>query len=457
VVKEDIKSELAVPLTVDEKLIGVLNVDSTRSNAFDEEDLDLLTLLSKQSAQVIRNGQLFETSQRQVEQLSTLIEINKAITSTLSLDKILNQIVERTAKLMKSKICSILFLTENNKELILKAQFGGSPDYSGRPNLQVETCLIGKVIREKTSIQVLDISQESGYLFKEMAREEKLKSLLSVPLIVRDQVIGVLNIYKSKRYLFSEEEKMLVRTFADLCSVAIENARLYEKMIDLEEQTRRAERLTAVGELAVGIAHEIRNPLTIVKMIFESGSALTNQDRRVISEELSRMNTIISHLLDYTRPKEVVHEPCDIQKSLENTLFLLAPQFEKKNIRVTTRFNTQDRLVLADSVQLQQVFLNLLLNACDAITSEGLIQIECRARMGNMEIAIDDNGKGIPEEIQQKLFVPFTTNKPKGLGLGLSIVHRILKAHNGSIDITSSNGTGTHVMVKIPTYVEGKK
>jgi signal transduction histidine kinase len=452
-VKEDIKSELAVPLIVDDKLIGVLNVDSIRANAFDEEDLDLLTLLSKQSAQVIRNGQLFDTSRRQVEQMTTLIEINKAIASTLSLEKILNQIVERTAKLMKSKICSILFLTENKKELILKAQFGGSPDYSDKPDLQVESCLIGQVIQAKRSIQVPDITRESGYLLKELAKKEKLKSLLSVPLIVREHVIGVLNIYKSKRYHFTDEERILVRTFADLCSIAIENARLYEKMIDLEEQTRRAERLTAVGELAVGIAHEIRNPLTIVKMLFESGSVLTDKDRQVISEELTRMNKIISHWLDYTRPKEIEQEPCDIQKSLENTLFLLTPQFDKKNIKVDAAYHTLGNPVLADPVQLQQVFLNLLLNACDAITGEGQLQIICRVTADKMmEVSIKDNGIGISKSMQEKLFIPFTTTKSKGLGLGLSIVHRILKAHNGSIDIVSSPGKGTTATIQIPIY-----
>lgn len=451
-VKEDIQSELAVPLVVEDKLIGVLNVDSTHADAFDEEDLDLLTLLSRQSAQVIRNGQLFDTSRKQLEQMSTLIEINKAITSTLSLEKILNQIVERTARLMKSKICSILFLTDDGRELILKAQYGGGTDYSHKPNLKVDSCLIGKVIRTRGSLQVPDITRESDYFFKDLARQEKLKSLLSVPLIVRERVIGVLNIYKSKQYIFSDEECVLVRTFADLCSVAIENARLYEKMIDLEEQTRRAERLAAVGELSVGIAHEIRNPLTIVKMIFESGSALTKKDTKVISQELNRMNQIISQLLDYTRPKEITQEACDVKQNLENTLFLLGPQLDKKNIKIVTDYKTQGFSVLADPVQLQQVFLNLLLNACDSIDGKGKISIRCKITRENMmQISIRDNGSGITKEIQGKLFVPFTTSKPKGLGLGLSIVHRILKAHSGSIEISSLPGKGTTVTVILPT------
>lgn len=120
-VKEDIQSELAVPLRVDGKLIGVVNVDSVKLGAFGEEDLNLLTLLSKQSAQVIRNAQLFDTVRRKVEELSALIEVNKTIASNFNLEKILSQIVERTARLMKTKICSLMLLSEDGEELILKA------------------------------------------------------------------------------------------------------------------------------------------------------------------------------------------------------------------------------------------------------------------------------------------------------------------------------------------------
>ena len=116
-----IQSELAVPLRVDGKLIGVVNVDSVKLGAFGEEDLNLLTLLSKQSAQVIRNAQLFDTVRRKVEELSALIEVNKTIASNFNLQKILSQIVERTARLMKTKICSLMLLSEDGEELILKA------------------------------------------------------------------------------------------------------------------------------------------------------------------------------------------------------------------------------------------------------------------------------------------------------------------------------------------------
>ncbi len=449
-VNEKIRSELAVPLLLEEQLIGVLNVDSTRKNAFTAEDLDLLTLLSKQSAQVIQNGQLFDTANRKIEELSTLIKINKTIASTLDLDKTLRQIVERTARLMKSALCSIMLISEDNDSLTLKAHHGGSPDYQGRPNVSIRQSAIGKVIRKRCSLIAYDIEKEMDAPFAAIARREGLRSLLSVPLVVRNRAIGLINIYKTRKYRFSEEEKRLLKTFADLCAIAIENAQLYENMLTLEEQARHAERLTSVGELAVSIAHEIRNPLTIVKMIFESGDRLNDRDRAVISEELSRMNEIITRLLDFTRPKEAVRKPCRVQKSLQNALFLLSREFARKNIQIDAQFAETLPKILADPVQLQQVFLNLLLNASEAMPGGGKIEISVQPTAENLEISIRDNGIGLPEAVQKNLFVPFTTTKTTGLGLGLSIVKRIIDAHGGEIRMNSSADAGTHVTIRLP-------
>ncbi len=449
-VNEKIKSELAVPLLLEDQLIGVLNVDSTRSNAFTTEDLDLLTLLSKQSAQVIQNGQLFDTANRKIEELSTLIKINKTIASSLDLDKTLRQIVERTARLMNSALCSIMLVSEDGDSLMLKAHHGGSSDYERRPNISIKQSDIGKVIRKRRSLIVYDIAKELDAAFAAIARQEGLRSLLSVPLVVRNRAIGLINIYKSRKYRFSDEEKRLLKTFADLCAIAIENAQLYEKMLTLEEQTRHAERLTSVGELAVSIAHEIRNPLTIVKMIFESGDRLNVRDREVISEELSRMNEIITRLLDFTRPKEAVREACRVQKSLQNALFLLAREFVRKNIQINTQFADSLPKILADPVQLQQVFLNLLLNASEAMPGGGKIDISVQPAGEHLKISISDNGIGLPESVQKKLFVPFTTTKMTGLGLGLSIVKRIIDAHGGEIRMNSATDTGTRVTIRLP-------
>lgn len=450
-VKADIRSELAVPLLLEDRLIGVLNVDSTRVNAFTEEDLDLLTLLSKQSARVIQNGHLFDTVRRKVAELSTLININKTIANTLDLDKILRQIVENTARLMSSALCSVMLLSEDGEELVLKAHHGGSPAYARRPNIDVQQSALGKVLLARRTLMIEDITTEMDDDFGTIARQEKLRSLLSVPLVVRDRAIGVLNVYKSRKYRFTSEEKQLLKTLADLCAIAIDNAQLYEKMLTLEEQTRRAERLTAVGELAVSIAHEIRNPLTIVKIILDSGEQLNDRDREVITEELTRMNKIITHLLDYTRPKEAVREPCRVRKILQNALFLLERDFARRNIRTVTQLQEGLPKILADPVQLQQVFLNLLLNSSEAMPEGGEIYVRTGLfESSRVEIEIRDSGTGLPETVRKNLFVPFTTTKEKGLGLGLSIVKRIIDSHSGEITFHNAPEGGAVVILRLP-------
>jgi signal transduction histidine kinase len=449
--KEDIKSELAVPLEVDGELIGVVNVDSVKVNAFDVEDLELLTLLSKQSAQVIRNSRLYDTVHRKVEELSTLIEVNKTIAGTLSLDRILHEIVERTAKLMDSKLCALRLLSDDGAELVLRAHYGRSSIYSDAPDIRVKGSLIGKVIQTGEAIQVQDVKKQADYRLFDFAQQEGLCALLSVPLKVRETIIGVININKATSYVFSQEEVTLLHTFADLCAIAIENARLYNKMVILEEQTRRAERLAAVGELAAGVAHEIRNPLTIIKMIFESGGELNSKDVEVITEELERMNQIVTHFLKFAKPKEPNREACDVNKNLENVLLLLSHSVDSKRIQLSKHLEENLPIIQADTIQLQQVLFNLLMNSIEALPEEGKVEITSRSlQPDSIAIDIRDNGSGIPKSVKDNLYVPFTTTKPKGLGLGLSIVKRIVRVHKGKVEIESEEGQGTLVHIELP-------
>jgi signal transduction histidine kinase len=452
-VKQDIKSELAVPLTINGKLIGVVNVDSVRLNAFDIDDLELLTLLSKQSALMIQNARLFATVQRKVEELTTLIDISKTVAGTLALDRALNEIVERTAKLMDSKLCTISLLSDDGESLILRAYYGKSVVHSNNLTINVRESLIGKVILTGQSIQVADVKKEPAYHLSEFAEREGLFSLLAVPLKVRARVIGVIIINKSTFYTFSEEEITLMRTFADLCAVTIENARLYEKMVVLEEQTRQAERLATVGELAAGVAHEIRNPLTIIKMIFESGDALNAKDIEIITEELERMSKNVTHFLKFAKPSDPNREKCDVNEGLENVLFLLTHLLDEKRIVLKCAFDAKLPKIYADPIQLRQVFLNVLMNSIEALPPNGVIRVNSlRLASGWVRIRIEDNGIGLPQEVKDKLFAPFTTTKPTGLGLGLSIVKRVIKAHKGKIRIESAENRGTTVEIDLPQH-----
>ena len=442
-------------MKLSEKIIGVLNVDSTRKAAFSQDDVALLSLLAKQSAQVIRNGHLFEDVTRQVDKLSTLIEINKMIAASLSLEEILKKIVERAAFLMNSGICSVLLLSEDGTKLQLQAEFGAGEGVPVQSGIPVSGTIYGQVIREKKSRQVRNLRDEKYGRFDSKAGADSLHSLLTVPLIAGDNVIGLLNIFKSSAYRFDRSERRLLRTFADLCAIAIENARLHEKTLALEDQSRRAGRIAAVGELAVGIAHEIRNPLPILKMIFDAGSELTGQDRAVIAAELARMNKIITQLLDYTRLKQPEKSHCSLEKILADTLLLVSYDFNKRNVQIQKKIARPLPKIFADPVQLQQIFLNILMNAADAIRENGriFIGVQADAETG-IEIVFRDDGPGLPQVVRDNMFVPFTTTKEKGLGLGMSIIKRLVEENDGHVFIESKTGEGTTVMLRLPPEKE---
>ena len=450
-VDEAIRSELAVPLIVEGETLGVVNVNSAEVGAFTQADLELLIMLTSQSAQVIRNARLFDTIRQRAEELSALFTVGKSIAGTLNLERVLHQVVEEAARLMNTKICSLMLLTEDGVELIIEAVYGGSPDYTDRENLSVEEALIGQVIRTKQPLTVMDVREEELYRHPDLASREGLCSLLSVPMIARGRAIGVLNTYKSTRHRFAESEIQLLSSMADLAAIAIENARLYEQMMVLEERIRRIEKLGVLGELSVGVAHEIRNPLTIIKMLVHGLRAEyeENQDMGIIASEIDRMNGIVTRFLNYARPAESVSEEVDLNVLLDGTVQLVGHRIRRQQIEVERRYEELPT-VQADPDQIEQVLLNLLLNALDAMPEGGMLSFTTRAVDGYVEARIRDTGPGIPEEIRDHLFQPFITTKSDGLGLGLSIVRRIVDEHHGDVRVEADDGTGTEFILTLP-------
>jgi len=449
VMDDNIRSELAVPLVLEGQVIGVVNVNSTKLDAFTQEDLELLSTLASQSAKVIQNAKLYDALRRKANELSTLFNVGKIITGTLNLEEVLNQIVEKASYLMNTKLCSLMLLNEDGMELIIKAVHGGSPDYAQRPNLKVDESLIGGVVKTKRPLTALDVRQVPGYKYLDLARREGLCSLLSVPLIFKEQVIGIINVYKSTQDKFTSDEIGLLSNLADQSAMAIQNARLYEQMMNLEEGIRRIEKLGVLGELAVEVAHEVRNPLTIIKMLLHALKVDNSKDVEVIEGEIDRINKIVTQFLDYARPGEPVLKEIDVNRILDTTLILLSHRLNKRKIELVKDLPSVPRLS-ADPDKLEQAFLNLFLNAIDAMPSGGRLKVSTRTSNGYVQIEIGDSGVGIPPQIKNKLFKPFTTTKEGGLGLGLSVVHRIVEGHKGRIAVESTPEHGTAFTISLP-------
>jgi two-component system nitrogen regulation sensor histidine kinase GlnL len=247
----------------------------------------------------------------------------------------------------------------------------------------------------------------------------------------------------------------------------------------LEAEVRRVERLATVGTLAAGVAHEIKNPLVSLKTFAQllpqkyDDPEFRTSFSQIASAEIERINSLVEQLLRFARPPKPIAVPIDVHEPLEGTLSLLATELTKKNISVKTHYHEGPLIVHGDSEQLRQVFMNVLLNAVEALSPKGGGEIEIttgkRRRWSwiappsnsplpqgyswsdeEATIRIEDNGPGIKEAHLKYVFDPFFTTKDTGHGLGLSIAHNIVREHHGSINADNRPGGGAAFTVTLP-------
>ena len=225
----------------------------------------------------------------------------------------------------------------------------------------------------------------------------------------------------------------------------------------LKQELERSDRLKATSTLALGLAHEVKNPLTTIKTFAEylpekyKDEDFVNKFSKIIPTEVERINSIIHQLLDFSKPSPPIFKETNIHELLMNILTFLNSNFLKKKIKVNEFYADSALSVKADPIQLKQAFLNIFLNAIEAMPTGGDLTIKTEiTEDGFLEIIISDTGYGIPKENLKHIFDPFFTTKDSGSGLGLSIAHQIIKNHNGSIKVESELNKGTTFRIKLP-------
>jgi signal transduction histidine kinase len=457
-VRRDVRSELAVPLEVRGEVRGVINVDSDRPDAFSEEDQELLQEMALQAARVIYNTWLYEQLRLKVMLFESLASVSRTINSTLNLDEALRVITKEGCELMRARMCSLMLLDETRGWLDVRASFGAGDAYIKKPRLAVEESLIGVVVRRKKPLQALNVQTDSRYQNLELARREGLVSLLSVPLIFSGQVIGVLSVYTARPYHFSNEEVKILGALAELSAIAIEKARLYERVVDVEEQLRQNEKLSALGLLAAEVAHEIRNPLTVMKLLYHSLDLKFDakdpraKDAQIIEAKIEHLNKIVEQIVAFARTTEPTFMPVNLNSLVDELSLLVRHKLANQGIRLVRDLQASLPAVLGDAPQLEQAFLNLILNAAEAMPEGGTLTVKTRAlAAGQVSVAFKDTGEGMSKEQQQRAFKTIlATTKAKGTGLGLAIVGRTIETHHGQVRILSRPGRGTTMRITLP-------
>jgi len=463
--RRGVRSELAVPLEVNGEMRGVLNMDSDRADAFTAEDQELLQELAVQAAKVIQNTWLYEQLRLKAHLFESLASVSRTINSTLNLDEALQAITREAGVLMHARTCSLMMLDESREWLDLRASYGAGEAYINKPRLPVDDSLLGVVVRRKKPMQVTNVQTSSRYQHVEVARGEGLVSLLSVPLIFAGQAIGTLSVYMSRPYNFSNEEISILSALAELSAIAIEKARLYERVVDVEEQLRQNEKLSALGLLAAEVAHEIRNPLTVMKLLYHSldlkfpDGDPRAKDARIIDAKIEHLNKIVEQILAFARTTEPKLAPVNLNELVDELGLLVRHKLANQNIRLVRQLQPDLPVVMGDAPQLEQAFLNLILNAAEAMPGGGTLTVQSKAirlprsnpRATHVTVEFKDTGGGMSKEVQERAFTAvLSTTKAKGTGLGLAVVGRIIETHRGDVRIKSQIGSGTTVRITLP-------
>jgi two-component system NtrC family sensor kinase len=294
---------------------------------------------------------------------------------------------------------------------------------------------------------------------------------------IGERIIGVLSVASAEHSRYAQFDQQLLQTLADQAAVALENTRLYH---DLEEQMRtlqntqaqliHSEKTAAVGRLTASIAHEISNPLqsvqgclTLAVEEMEDGQCWTEIGHymEIAGNEIERIAAIVGRMRDFYRPVREARQPTDVQAVVDSVLALSRKELQHANVSIATEWSGELPLVSANPDHLKQVFLNLVLNAKDAMPEGGTLQVRTalvqmpvtdgQSPQPAVRIEFSDTGVGMSSETQSRLFEPFFTTKEQGMGLGLSISYGIVESHLGQISVKSQKGEGTTFTILLPS------
>lgn len=232
---------LSVPVLVKDGLVGVINVQHKKPYAYTDHALKLLTTISRQVGGAIENARLYEETRRKADAIQTLSAVSRTLTSDRYMEEILQLIVAMTATLLGSKICSVMLLDEDAKQLRIVATQSLSDAYRNKPPVSVAQSLSGQAVLEKKPVTIADVKKDKRFSFPDIAVSEKLVSLLSLPMMFKDKVLGVINTYTAHEYEFSKEDISVMQSVANQCAAAIMQTRLLQEKLTAQEalETRK--------------------------------------------------------------------------------------------------------------------------------------------------------------------------------------------------------------------------
>ncbi len=453
---ERVRAEMAAPITEGGRTVGALNVDSCEVNAFDEEDLRLLVLISNEASRVLENMWMIQQLRKKADQLQSLVLLSQDISGTRKFDEVLETISREGLLLLGCRLSAFFLYDEKEDVLQLQTLQDRNGTRSYQEMLKPADSLLGSALRGHRQVQTSDLLRTEEHHFMDLIRSENLHSMLVTPVVFEDVPIGMITHYMDRPHRFHDDEKMIARALADLGAIAIENARLYGRVFESEESMRKSERLTTLGTLAAEIAHEIRNPLMVVRLLFDSlnlgpeEDENKTQDLTVIREKLNHLEQIAGRILEFGKSRESFRKETKIREILDEAILLVRLKLEQSKISLCWGNRAENEVVFVDKGQIQQVLLNLILNAVEVMPNGGDLLLDTQMTDGRVHILVKDQGSGISENLRDRIFESFLTGKKDGTGLGLTISKRIMRAHDGDLELADTGEHGSTFRLILP-------
>jgi signal transduction histidine kinase len=312
-----------------------------------------------------------------------------------------------------------------------------------------------EVLRTQGPVIVDDLATDSRFPDSFLLREHGVVSSLNVPFYGHERPLGVLGAHTTRRKRFTDEDVHFVQSVANVLSAAIERQWLEQRQH--ERHLLRAEQMMAIGQVAAGVAHELRNPLTSIKGLVQVNlreaqvKGLPAEDLAVIEHEIRRMELTLQRFLDFARPPQPNRGPVDPSDLVGRVFALVAGRARKQGVALRLSQPEEAIRLEADEGQLQQLLLNLVLNALDAMPHGGSVEVELRRpRDSRVELHVRDTGPGIAANILPKVFETFVSSKETGVGLGLPLSKRIAEDHGGTLTAYNLPGGGACFVLRLP-------
>jgi signal transduction histidine kinase len=472
---------MCAPLRQQGELVGTLNARRTEVRPFTAAQIKLLETFADQAVIAVENVRLFQELEartrelvRSVEELRALGEVGQAVSSTLELETVLSTIVGHAVQLSGTNGGVIYEYDEVTQEFLLRASFRMEKEVvealQATP-VRLGEGATGRTATMRTPVQVPNIiegREDTAARARPILTRLGYKSVLAVPLLREERILGALTVWRREEGGFSPEVVNLLQTFATQSALAIQNARLFREIEDKSRQIEAANRHKS--EFLANMSHELRTPLNAIigfsEVLGERLFGELNEKQAEYTEDIlssgRHLLSLINKILDLSKVEagrmELELATFDLPLAIDNARTFVRERATRHGIAVDVTVDDRLGEIVGDERKIKQILLNLLSNAVKFTPEGGRIGIDARQADGAVEISVTDSGIGIAPEDQPKIFEEFRqvgadyAHKSEGTGLGLTLAKKFVELHGGKIWVESEVGKGSKFTFTLPLH-----